>query len=114
MRREEAIYENIKKAVIFLLSSNFGEIMTMFTAILLSLPSPLKASHILWINLITDSLPALALGTDENDGPALMEGAAQGTRMRACLPTEAGWLHAVLRISYRGDQPDGLSAAAGG
>ena len=50
------VYENIKKAVIFLLSSNFGEIMTMFTAIALSLPSPLKASHILWINLITDSL----------------------------------------------------------
>jgi len=66
------IYENIKKTVIFLLSSNFGEIMTMFTAIVLSLPSPLKASHILWINLITDSLPALALGTDVNDGEALM------------------------------------------
>lgn len=66
------IYENIKKSVIFLLSSNFGEIMTMFTAIILSLPSPLKASHILWINLITDSLPALALGTDINDGEALM------------------------------------------
>ena len=56
------VYENIKKAVIFLLSSNFGEIMTMFTAIALSLPSPLKASHILWINLITDCFPALALG----------------------------------------------------
>lgn len=67
------IYENIKKSVIFLLSSNFGEIMTMFTAIVLALPSPLKASHILWINLITDSLPALALGTDTNDGEALMK-----------------------------------------
>lgn len=67
------IYENIKKSVIFLLSSNFGEIMTMFLAIVCSLPSPLKASHILWINLITDSLPALALGTDLNDGEALMK-----------------------------------------
>lgn len=72
------IYENIKKSVIFLLSSNFGEIMTMFTAIVLSLPSPLKASHILWINLITDSLPALALGTDVNDGDALMEEPPRG------------------------------------
>ena len=72
------VYENIKKAVIFLLSSNFGEIMTMFTAIALSLPSPLKASHILWINLITDSLPALALGTDKNDGPAPMEEPPRG------------------------------------
>ncbi|MCI8375847.1 MAG: cation-translocating P-type ATPase [Lachnospiraceae bacterium] len=61
------IYENIKKAVLFLLSSNFGEIITMLTAILLGLGSPLKPSHILWINLITDSLPALALGVDPGD-----------------------------------------------
>lgn len=61
------IYENIKKAVLFLLSSNFGEIITMLAAILLGMGSPLKPSHILWINLITDSLPALALGVDQND-----------------------------------------------
>lgn len=67
-----AIYENIKKAIIFLLSSNFGEMITMFAAILLGLGSPLKASHILWINLITDSLPALALGVDKNDTSQLM------------------------------------------
>lgn len=66
------IYENIRKAILFLLSSNFGEIITMLAAILAGLPSPLKASHILWINLITDSLPALALGVDENDGAELM------------------------------------------
>ena len=66
------IYENIRKAILFLLSSNFGEIITMLAAILAGLPSPLKASHILWINLITDSLPALALGVDENDGKELM------------------------------------------
>lgn len=66
------IYANIKKSVIFLLSSNFGEIMTMFTAIVLGLASPLKASHILWINLITDSLPALALGIDKNDVKSMM------------------------------------------
>lgn len=58
------IYENIKKSVLFLLSSNFGEIITMLIAIMLGLCSPLKPSHILWINLITDSLPALALGID--------------------------------------------------
>ena len=66
------IYENIRKAILFLLSSNFGEIITMLAAILVGLPSPLKASHILWINLITDSFPALALGMDENDGKELM------------------------------------------
>lgn len=67
------VYENIKKSVIFLLSSNMGEIMTMFTAVLMGLASPLKSSHILWINLITDSLPALALGADDNDADSLME-----------------------------------------
>lgn len=66
------VYENIKKSVIFLLSSNLGEILTMFTAVLMGLSSPLKSVHILWINLITDSLPALALGVDRNDGKALM------------------------------------------
>lgn len=66
------VYENIKKSVIFLLSSNLGEIMTMFLAVAGGLASPLKSSHILWINLITDSLPALALGVDENDSRMLM------------------------------------------
>lgn len=67
-----AIYGNIKKAIIFLLSSNFGELITMFAAVLLGFGAPLKASHILWINLITDSLPALALGVDKNDPRQLM------------------------------------------
>lgn len=66
------IYENIKKSVLFLLSSNFGEIITMFAAIMAGLHSPLKASHILWVNLMTDSLPALGLGVDENDRGLLM------------------------------------------
>lgn len=66
------VYANIKKSVLFLLSSNFGEIMTMFGAIICGLAMPLKSSHILWINLITDSLPALALGIDKNDGKELM------------------------------------------
>lgn len=68
-----SIYANIKKAVLFLLSSNFGEIITMLAAILLGLCSPLKPSHILWINLITDSLPALALGIDVSDTSHFMK-----------------------------------------
>ena len=66
------VYENIRKSVIFLLSSNLGEIITMFFAVICGMASPLKSSHILWINLITDSLPALALGVDKNDGKGLM------------------------------------------
>ena len=73
MREGRGIYENIRKTILFLLSSNFGEIITMLAAILAGFPTPLKASHILWINLITDSLPALALGMDKNDGEALMK-----------------------------------------
>lgn len=67
------VYENIRKSVIFLLSSNLGEIATMFLAVICGLASPLRSSHILWINLITDSLPALALGVDPNDAKALMQ-----------------------------------------
>ena len=66
-REGRNIYQNIKKSVLFLLSSNFGEVLTMFTAITAGLASPLKAIHILWINLITDSLPGLALGVDSGD-----------------------------------------------
>lgn len=66
------VYENIRKSVIFLLSSNLGELITMFLAVICGMASPLKSSHILWINLITDSLPALALGVDKNDGGSLM------------------------------------------
>lgn len=66
------IYENIRKSILFLLSSNLGEILTMFAAVAIGIPAPLGAGHILWINLITDSLPALALGMDGNDRENLM------------------------------------------
>ena len=58
------IYNNIKKSVLYLLASNFGEILTMLVAILAGLPAPLTAAQILWVNLVTDSLPGLALGVD--------------------------------------------------
>ncbi|MEG2440167.1 MAG: calcium-translocating P-type ATPase, PMCA-type [Acetivibrio sp.] len=61
------IYDNIKKSIHFLLSSNIGELLTIFTAILFRLPTPLLAIHLLWINLITDSLPAIALGVEVPD-----------------------------------------------
>ncbi len=64
VREGRIIYENIKKAVCFLLSCNIGEIFTIFLAIILQYPVPLLAIQILWINLVTDSLPALALGMD--------------------------------------------------
>ncbi|BED92308.1 MAG: calcium-translocating P-type ATPase, PMCA-type [Candidatus Improbicoccus pseudotrichonymphae] len=58
------IYENIKKTIHFLLSTNIGEIVVIFCACLFHLPAPLLAIHLLWINFVTDSFPALALGMD--------------------------------------------------
>ena len=73
-----SIYENIRKSVIFLLSSNFGEIITMLFSVALGLAAPLKSSHILWINLITDSLPALALGVDVEGNKSYMDRPPRG------------------------------------
>ena len=61
------IYNNIKKSIMFLLSCNLGEIIALFFAILLSWATPLRPIHILWVNLITDTLPALSLGVDPGD-----------------------------------------------
>lgn len=61
------IYNNIKKAVIFLLSCNLGEVVAIFASILFFWPIPLLPTQILWINLITDTLPAIALGMDPGD-----------------------------------------------
>lgn len=58
------IYDNIKKAVFFLLSCNIGEIMTIFVAILLGHSSPLLPVQLLFINLVTDSFPAICLGLE--------------------------------------------------
>jgi len=59
------IYENIRKFIRYLLASNVGEILTMFFAMMLGLPLPLLPIQILWVNLVTDGLPAMALGVDQ-------------------------------------------------
>lgn len=61
------IYDNIKKAVHFLLATNIGEIVAIFVGLILGLDSPLVAIQLLWINLVTDSLPAIALGLEPVD-----------------------------------------------
>lgn len=58
------LFDNIKKSVRFLLSSNIGEILLVFTAFILGYSAPLLPIHLLWINLVTDSLPAMALGME--------------------------------------------------
>lgn len=64
VKEGRGIYDNIKKAVHFLLSSNIGEILTIFVAMLFDLPMPLVAVQLLWVNLVTDSLPAISLGME--------------------------------------------------
>ena len=59
------IYDNIKKAVHFLLATNIGEIVAIFVGLLLGIKSPLLAIQLLWVNLVTDSLPAIALGLEK-------------------------------------------------
>ncbi len=69
VREGRGIFSNIRKTIHFLLSCNTGEILLIFMSFLLGLPLPLLATQILWVNLVTDSLPALALGScnaDEN------------------------------------------------
>lgn len=67
VREGRTIYDNIRKSVLFLLSCNLGEVIAIFVAILISWPVPLLPTQILWINLITDTLPAIALGVDPEE-----------------------------------------------
>ena len=64
VREGRGIYANIKKVVGFLLGTNIGEVVTVFVAMLLWHKSPLLSMQLLWINLVTDSLPAIALGME--------------------------------------------------
>ena len=64
VREGRGIYRNIRRTVHFLLSCNIGEILVVFAAFLLRAPAPLLAIQLLWVNLVTDSLPALALGVE--------------------------------------------------
>lgn len=66
------IYDNIVKSVKFLLSSNIGEILTIMFGIIFNAFSPLTAIELLWINLVTDSLPAISLGLDPKDNEIML------------------------------------------
>ncbi|HPE95798.1 MAG TPA: cation-translocating P-type ATPase, partial [Bacillota bacterium] len=73
VRCGRGIYENLRKAIHFLLSCNIGELLTIFIAIVAGFPSPLNAVQLLWVNLVTDTLPAVALGL-EKPGKEIMCG----------------------------------------
>ena len=67
VKQGRGIYENIRKAIHFLIATNIGEIVTIFVGLLLGMNSPLLAIQLLWINLVTDSFPAIALGLEPED-----------------------------------------------
>ncbi len=71
VREGRGIYENIRKAVHFLFSSNIGEIMTIFVAMCFGWATPLLPIQLLWVNLVTDSLPAIALGIDPTEADCM-------------------------------------------
>ncbi|MDR3091377.1 MAG: cation-translocating P-type ATPase [Clostridiales bacterium] len=79
VREGRVIYDNIKKSVHFLLSSNIGELITIFAALALGYNPPLAPIHLLWVNLVTDSFPAIALGVDPPDGD-IMYGRAPNSK----------------------------------
>lgn len=87
------IYLNIRKAVTFLLSCNLGEVIAVLVSILFSWPIPLLATQILWVNLVTDTLPAIALGVDPGEEDVMKKKPrdpkesffAKGTGSRAIL-----------------------------
>lgn len=67
------IYENIRKFIRYMLASNVGEILTMFFAMMLGMPLPLVPIQILWVNLVTDGLPAMALGVDQAEDDLMQQ-----------------------------------------
>ncbi len=83
------IYQNIRKSIFYLLSGNTGEIFTMLGASLIGLPIPLLPLHILWLNLVTDSFPAVALSMEKSE-PEYMR---QKPRIKGeSMMTKSFWL----------------------
>lgn len=71
VREGRTVYGNIRKTIHFLMSCNIGEILVVLVSFLLRTPTPLLPAQLLWVNLVTDSLPALALGSDPPQGDVM-------------------------------------------
>lgn len=103
VREGRGIYDNIRKAIHFLLSCNAGEILLIVMTLLMGLPTPLAAIHLLWINLVTDSIPAIALALEPPEEnvmrrPPIPYGASLFTRTTTCRIVLEGCLVAVLSL----------------
>ena len=94
------IYDNIRKFIHFLLSCNLGEILVMFVSALIGFPVPLLPIQILWVNLVTDGLPALALGVDPVD-PNIMDRPPRKTD-EPVITGARGWLIGIQGVFVAG------------
>ncbi len=95
VREGRRIYDNIVKSVQFLLTSNIGEVMLILIATVFNLGNPLLPIHLLWVNLVTDSLPALAISLDPP---------AEGIMKRPPIDSEKGFFTRgfIWRMCYQG------------
>ena len=93
VKEGRGIFNNIKKTLLFLLSSNIGEVLVMLIAIILNLPIPLIAIHILWVNLLTDTMPSLALGQDKVDDNVMNE---KPRNIHESIFANKGWFTILL------------------
>ena len=105
VREGRGIYANIRKVVGFLLGTNIGEVITVFAAMLIWHRSPLLSMQLLWINLVTDSLPAIALGMEDVE-PGIM-------RQKPKPKNEGIFAHGLgVRVVLQGVMFGALSLAA--
>lgn len=95
VRQGRAIFDNIRKFIRYMLACNLGEVITMFIGVLAGLPLPLFPIQILWVNLVTDGLPGIALGLDPPD---------EDVMRRPPIQPEAGIFtkKIVFQIVFRG------------
>jgi P-type Ca2+ transporter type 2C len=105
IREGRHIYDNIRKTILYLLSCNAGEIIAIFSVVAAGLASPLRPIHILWVNLVTDTFPALALGMDPGD--ALIMGRKPRDPKEGLFAEGGGW-----RVIFGGAVIGGLTLAA--
>ncbi len=111
------IYDNLMKSIQFMLSTNLGEILVLFVAILANMATPLLPIHILWINLVTDSLPALALSFDPADRDVMRRKPidpkqgiiTRGFSLRLLL--QGGCIALLVLVAYQIGMRDSLDVA---
>jgi Ca2+-transporting ATPase len=114
------IYDNIRKFVHYLLATNAGEVMFMFCAVLVGWPAPLLAIQLLWINLVTDALPAMAKGVEPPEPDVMRRpprppgerviDARRGVRILYHGSLNAGATAVAYYAVYPGDEPNLLAA----